>query len=84
MRNPKRPSGRSQGLWCAQWWSNISGRRRERTVVEGGREGGRERTVGGEREGGREEGREGGTHLNTYILISHVQFSKNTHNDRDG
>ena len=59
MRNPKRPSGRSQGLWCAQWWSNISGRRRERTVVEGRREGGRERTVGGEREGGREEGREG-------------------------
>ena len=31
--------------------------------------------MGGEREGGR--GREGGTHLNTYILISHVQFSKN-------
>ena len=28
------------------------------------------------REGGREEGREGGTHLNTYILITHVQFSK--------
>ena len=50
MRNPKRPSGRSQGLWCAQWWSNISGRGRERTVG-GGREGGRERTAGGEREG---------------------------------
>ena len=60
MRNPKRPSGRSQGLWCAQWWSNISGRGRERTVG-GGREGGRERTVGGEREGGREGGREGHT-----------------------
>ena len=54
MRNPKRPSGRSQahnggviflgGEGRGLWW----------------REGGRERTVGGEREGGREEGREGG------------------------
>ena len=58
MRNPKRPSGRSQGLWCAQWWSNISGRRRERTVG-GGREGGRGLWVERGREGG--GGREGHT-----------------------
>ena len=83
MRNPKRPSGRSQGLWCAQWWSNISGRRRERTVG-GGREGGRE----GEDCGWREEGRKGGRDTLEYIYFDTCAVLKkcNTiqYNDRDG
>ena len=65
MRNPKRPSERSQGLWCTQWWSDFSGRGRE-----GGREGGMEGEDCGWR--GKAGGREGRRDTLEYIYFDHT------------